>query len=81
MSIAQDVGRIGQGMPGFTQRLKVAKDAQAVRGDEDLVVRAAAEGRHEEVPHRFDSVPDLILGRKPEELHQLGHGMHRIRLL
>lgn len=68
-------------MPGFTQRLKVSKDAQPVRGDEDLVVRSAAEGGHEKVPHRFDSVPDLVFGRKPEELRQFGHGMHRIRLL
>lgn len=68
-------------MPGFAQSLEVPEEAEALLGEEELVIGAAAEMGKEEVTDGLDPVPHLVFRGKTKDGNEFPHGVHRFHPL
>ena len=63
-------------MPGFAQNVEFSEEAEALLGEEELVVGAAAKMGNEKIPDGLDPVAHLVFRGKSQKGNDLPHGIH-----
>jgi len=63
-------------MPGFAQNMELAEEAEALLGEEELVVGPAAKVGKEEVADGLDAVSHLVFRGKAQKGNEFPHGIH-----